>query len=320
MIARARGLLAIAFAAAAFAAHVPRAAALPPEEKPWSVDIALYGWLASMDLDVEVEGVEKNVDIKFKDIFENLGWAAMGGIEGRYQRALLLFDAVGMQVVQDENGDGATRDFQTLGGGPGGTVDFGTFDVHTRLTSWILDVKPGYRVLSMPTVKLLGRSPVDDDLRRFDLDLFLGFRYWNIENKTNLEVAPASVTVAGNPVQLPDRLPDLSARGVRIPGTFLTGTDRDIHSQDDWYDPIIGARVGSGITKRWSLFLSGDIGGFSIFDESSELTWQAMLGSRIRITDHVSLTNGYRALGVQRSGAVDNGIIHGPQLGVLLSF
>jgi hypothetical protein len=294
-----------------------KARALPPEEKEWQIDLALYGWLAQIDLDVEAGGVERDFEVSFKEIFENLGWAAMGGVEGRYQRALLLVDVVGMQIVQDQNGNGRTRPFQVFENGPGGTVDLGAWDVHTRLTTWILDVKPGFRVLSMPTVKLLGRSPADDDRRRFDLDLFLGFRYWNVANKTNVEIDPATFTVGGTQVDPPGGRFDLG--GLRVPGAFLNGTDRSVQEDADWFDPIVGARVGAGITKRWSLHLSGDIGGFDIADDSSNLTWQAMLQSRIAITDHVSLTSGYRGLGVDRDSAID-GIIHGPQLGALFTF
>lgn len=309
------GLLLCGGIAIAHSAH-----ALPPEERPWDLQISMYGWLASLDATIDAGGVETDVEMSFRDILSDLGWAAMGGVEGRYQRVLLAVDVLGMQVVSDVSGSGRTRLFQALAGGPGGELHVGEFDVHARLTQWMLDVKPGFRLLSIPTAELFGGTAQPEDRRRLDLDLFAGFRYWNVTNKTGIEIEPATLTVGGVPVPLPAVLPDVGLGDVRVPGALLRGTDRAVQNTVDWFDPIVGARVTAGVTKRWTLFLSGDVGGWNAGDESSDFTWQAMIGSRIALSEHWSLQTGYRALGIERSDALSDAILHGPQIGALFRF
>lgn len=294
--------------------------ALPPEERPWDLQISMYGWLASLDAEIDAGGVQTDVEMSFRDILSDLGWAAMGGVEGRYRRALFAVDVLGMQVVSDASGSGRTRSFQVLANGPGGELHIGEFDVHARLTQWMLDVKPGFRVLSIPTAELFGGTAQPEDRRRFDLDLFAGFRYWNVQNKTGVEIQPATLTVGGVGVPLPDVLPDVDLGHVRVRGALLRGTDKNVQETVDWFDPIVGARVTTGITKRWTVFLSGDVGGWNIGDDSSDFTWQAMLGSRIALSEHWSLQTGYRALGVERDNALANALLHGPQIGALFRF
>jgi opacity protein-like surface antigen len=50
------------------------------------------------------------------------------------------------------------------------------------------------------------------------------------------------------------------------------------------------------------------------------LTWQAVAGLNWAFAEHWSLTLAYRALGIDRSGAVEDGILHGPLLGLGLRF
>ena len=296
------------------------ARALPPEERAWDLQVSMYGWLASLDATIDAGGVQTDVDMSFRDILSDLGWAAMGGVEGRYQRVLLAVDVLGMQVVSDASGSGRTRSFQALAGGPGGELHVGEFDVHARLTQWMLDVKPGFRLLSIPTAELFGGAAQPEDRRRFDLDLFAGFRYWNVTNKTGIEIEPATLTVAGVGVPLPGVLPDLDLGDVRVPGALLRGTDRAVQDTVDWFDPIVGARVTAGVTQRWTVFLSGDVGGWNAGDDSSDFTWQAMIGSRIALSEHWSLQSGYRALGIDRDNALADAIMHGPQIGALFRF
>jgi len=296
------------------------ARALPPAEKDWEITLSAYGWLASVYSEVEVGDVQTDVDVKFRDILSDLGWGAMGGVEGRYQRALLVVDVLGMQLASDVSQSPHQRGF-TLPNGTPGLLTVGGSDVHTRLTLWMLDVKPGFRVLSIPVTDVTGGTAQPDDRRRLDLDLFAGFRYWNITDKTGVEVDPASLTVGGAPVSLPGLLPRFDRHHVRLPGRIIrNGIDKAKQDTTDWFDPIIGARVGVDVTKRWSVFLRGDVGGFDLGSNASSLTWQGMLGSEIHVTDHVSLTWGYRALGIERDGAVADTILHGPQIGALFRF
>ncbi len=316
---RARIALTLAGFAVCQLAAVARALP-PPEEKKWEIALSAYGWAVSVYSEVEVGRVQTDVDVKFRDLLSDLGWGVMGGVEGRYDRALLDVDFLGVQLVSDISQSPHQRGF-TLPRGEPGLLTIGGSDVHTRLTIWMVDVTPGFRVLSIPITDVIGGTAQPEDRRRLDLDLFAGFRYWNVTNKTGVEVDPASFTVNGATHPLPELPPRLRRGRVRLPLDIVrNGADKTEQDTVDWYDPIIGARIGVGVTKRWSVFLRGDVGGFDLWSNASDLTWQGMLGSEIRLTDHVSLTTGYRALGVERDGAVRNTIIHGPQIGALFRF
>ena len=133
----------------------------------------------------------------------DLGWAVMGGVEGRYRRGLLLLDAIGTQIVNDVSGSPRVVSFQREF--PRQSIDgdlrVGEYDVHTRLTQWMVDVKLGFRALSLPMSRLGGAPESPEDRRRFDVDLLAGFRYWNVTNKTSLEIEPGSseLTSFGSP-------------------------------------------------------------------------------------------------------------------------
>jgi hypothetical protein len=202
-----------------------------------------------------------------------------------------------------------------------GELTTGGYDVHTRLTTWAIDHKLGFRVLSTPLVKLTGKSPEADDLRRFDLDLFAGARYWSVTNKTNLDMDPATLTVNGQTVSLPGViLSDLDlGNGVRVRRALVNGTDSQATETVDWVDPIVGLRVRGDLTQRWSLFAMGDVGGWNI-GNASDLTWQAMLGSQIRLTERLGLQTGYRVLSVDRNETFQNVTMHGPQIGFFVRF
>lgn len=296
------------------------ASALPPEDKDWDVRLRMYGWALALDTTIAAGGVQTEIDKSFFSILGDLGWAVMGGVEGRWGRALLLMDVFGSQLVVDETGSPRTRDFQALSAGPGGELTFGEFDVHARLTTWFLDVKPGYRVLSLPMSKLTGGAEDPEDRRRLDVDLLAGLRYWNVTNKTTYEVEPASLTVGGVSVPVPD-LGDRVSRGrVHFPGEVLrNGADRSVQDTVDWVDPLVGLRVTAGVTRRWSVFALGDVGGWDV-GSASDLTWQAMGGSYFALSERWLLTAAYRAVAVEREPALDEAIMHGPQFGVEFRF
>lgn len=301
-------------------ALAPAARALPPEPRDWEVQATFYGWLASIDGEVNAGDVSRDFEVKFRDILDDLGWAIMGNVEGRYKRALLIVDTLGMQMVSDVDDGPRTQPFAGPAGFVAGDLTVGGFDLHTRLTTWAIDNKLGFRALSIPLTKLAGKSPEADDLRRFDVDLLAGVRYWRITNKTNLEIDPATLTVNGSQVPLPGILPNVALRhGVRLPGTFLNGVDAQATETVDWADPIVGLRVRAAVTRRWSLFAQGDVGGWNI-GNASDLTWQAMLGQQFQISEHWGFQGGYRALAVDRNSTFESIILHGPQIGVFVRF
>jgi hypothetical protein len=292
--------------------------ALPPEPKDWEGQIKLYGWASALQTEVEAGGVETTIDESFFDILDVLGWAVMGGVEGRYKRGLVMVDFLGMQVATGADGPGQTFPFE-LPGGRDGLLTAGPVGVSTRLTTWMIDTKFGVRALSFPMSKLTGSAAQDDDLRRFDFDLLAGFRVWNVTSKLHVGVDPASLTVGGAPVSLPGILPGVDFGDIALPGPLLSGGSRTVEETVDWLDPIVGFRVSADVTDRISLMALGDIGGWGV-GTASELTWQGMIGGSFDLSEHWSLTAAYRALGVNRDSAIKNTILYGPQFGAVFRF
>lgn len=91
---------------------------------------------------------------------------------------------------------------------------------------------------------------------------------------------------------------------------------------ENWFDPIIGARAGVGILDRWQIGVEGDFGGFGV---GSDFTWQALglVGYRFEAFGlRQTLQIGYRALDQD----YDNGnfkwdvLQHGPVIGLTTKF
>jgi hypothetical protein len=87
----------------------------------------------------------------------------------------------------------------------------------------------------------------------------------------------------------------------------------------EWVDPIIGLRWGWGFAERWTLKMTGDIGGFGV---GSDLTWQGAGIIDWQPFKYVSFIGGYRAIYVDyESGSGSNlfkfdATMHGPLIGV----
>lgn len=293
--------------------------ALPPEPKDWEVQLKVYAWATALQTDVKVRDYETTIDLSFIDLLKDLGWGVMGGVEGRYQRGLMLVDFWGTQTATSESSSARSFPFQ-LPDGRDGLLTAGPVDASTRLTAWFVDTKFGFRALSMPLSKLGGGAESPEDPRRFDFDLLAGFRVWTVTSKIHAGVNPASLTVGGAPVQLPGVLPGFDLGDVRLPGRALVqGGSRTVEDTVDWLDPIVGFRVSADVTDRISLMALGDIGGWSAGTASS-LTWQGMLGGSFDLSEHWSLTAAYRALGLNRGTAIRNTILYGPQFGAVFRF
>ena len=294
----------------------------PPPEPDWEVEAFFNGWLPWVHADVEAGGIKRTFDFSFPDLLKNLGWAFMGGAQVRYKRMLLQVDAVGVQLADNVNASQVTRPFNLLGPlGPGGDLTVGPGKVSTRGTLWVVDNKIGYRAISYPLSKLMDSLPPEDP-RRIDADILLGLRYWDVRIKNGLQIDPAVLKVGGMSFDLAGvNLPPFRHGDVRIPGNLLKGVPgKHFHSHDTWVDPVIGLHLRGDVTRSLSLIAAGDIGGFSAWNNASSLTWQAMLGTRWQFATHWAVEGGYRALGIQRSGALDNGIFYGPQISMIFNF
>lgn len=123
------------------------------------------------------------------------------------------------------------------------------------------------------------------------LDLILGGRYWDQQNELDLN----------------------------FPDVGIVGT---IEDSKDWIDPIIGLRYTGWFTENFGFIARGDVGGFDISDDSSDLTWSAQGVFGYRVGDAFNLWAGYRALGVdydEGSGLSRfefNATLHGPLVGI----
>jgi len=92
---------------------------------------------------------------------------------------------------------------------------------------------------------------------------------------------------------------------------------------EDWWDPVVGARVSLPLGKKFSFNVSGDIGGFGV---GSDLAWQAFPYFNWQFTKWGSLQVGYRFLytDYENGSGLDRFkydiMSQGPQIGFTLHF
>lgn len=106
---------------------------------------------------------------------------------------------------------------------------------------------------------------------------------------------------------------------VTTTGPLLPGGTRQISGGEDWWDPVIGTRIGVPFAKKWAFTGYADIGGFGA---GADLTYQLMAGVRWQISKLFSLKLAYRYL--YQDYSTDNFTwdmaAHGPLLGLGFSF
>jgi hypothetical protein len=124
------------------------------------------------------------------------------------------------------------------------------------------------------------------DTPKFTLDALGGIRFWHISN---------DVTVSA------------------------LGLSRSYGESFNWVDPLVGTRALLRLTDKLSLQAQADIGGFGA---GSELTWSVLGTVNYVLTDHLSVSAGYKALHVDydRDGYVFDSRLNGPVLGVTYRF
>ena len=120
----------------------------------------------------------------------------------------------------------------------------------------------------------------------FTLDAVAGVRYWHISNKVKVSALTAS---------------------------------RSYKENFGWVDPVIGARAFFRLTDDLSLQAQADVGGFSL---GAKQTWSAMATLNYTFTKQLSVSAGYKALGVnyRRGGHVYDTLLSGPVLGLTYRF
>lgn len=182
----------------------------------------------------------------------------------------------------------------TLGHGEdllGGRVDF-------KVKQVIAELRSGYRFIG-PEFRSASPDTRAYAFGAMALDAYLGVRYWRTDLSLN--------------VDLPG-LPPL------IPPTQISGG-----SIDDWYEPLIGARFGLGLSPTVAVSIDGNIGGFGI-GEAADLTWTLNMIIDWRFGRKWSAAFGWRTQQVDDisgSGAQRNGsrmTTTGPLIGFVYSF
>jgi hypothetical protein len=278
-----------------------------PDE--WHFEVTPYVWGSAIGGDVGAKGHTADVSVPFSDILEDLNGGLMGTVEARNGRLVLLFDGLGVWLEDDVDVGAKTV---SVPGFPLVNATIGPSHADVKLTEVIIDLKAGWRVLSLPTAALLGETPADADTRRFDVDLFAGGRYWYLKTELDLKV-PVALSIALPPgTPLPPGLGDLE-----LPSLTTDGIDRDIDADTDWIDPLVGLRFGVDLTEDISLSALGDMGGFGI-GSASKFSWKANALLSWQLSESWALVAGYEALNLQRDkGDTDVDItMYGPVIGL----
>lgn len=130
--------------------------ASPSPDDGWEVSVAPYFFLASLDGTVGVVGQRAEVDARFRDLFRNLDFAAMGQVEARKGNWSILGDVMYMNL----SGERVTP-----------SPFFGDIDVEVK--EWIVEPAVAYRVLKT---------------ERGSIDLLGGARFWHVN--THLTFQP----------------------------------------------------------------------------------------------------------------------------------
>ena len=97
------------------------------------------------------------------------------------------------------------------------------------------------------------------------------------------------------------------------------GLSRSYGESFGWADPVVGARVFLQLTDKFSIQAQADIGGFGA---GSDFTWSALATLNYLVTDHLSLSAGYKVLDVNfnRDGHVYDVRLNGPVVGATWRF
>jgi hypothetical protein len=148
---------------------------------------------------------------------------------------------------------------------------------------------------------------IDAGVRQLVVEGFAGYRFWTKDR--NWAEAYAGGRWWHNELSV----------AVNVPGTTFSRT-----LVEDWVDPVIGLRGRAFVADAWSVYGSGNIGGFGLV---SDFTWSVEAGVDYHVSDTMALLLHYKALGVDyHNGKTGVGafaydtITHGPLIGLSIRF
>ncbi len=106
---------------------------------------------------------------------------------------------------------------------------------------------------------------------------------------------------------------------VTTSGNLFPGGTRSMSESKDWWDPIIGVRLITPFSQKWSFISYTDLGGFGI---GSDFTFQAIAGVKWQFSKVVSAKLAYRYLyqDFEKDNFVWDMAAQGPMLGIGFHF
>jgi len=102
-------------------------------------------------------------------------------------------------------------------------------------------------------------------------------------------------------------------------GLLFPGGTRSMSGSKDWWDPVVGARIITPFSQKWSFFGYADIGGLGV---GSDITYQAIAGIKWQFSKVVSAKLAYRYLyqDFKEGNFVWDMAAYGPMLGFGFTF
>jgi hypothetical protein len=93
-------------------------------------------------------------------------------------------------------------------------------------------------------------------------------------------------------------------------------------ARETWLDPLVGIVFTHAFNDRWTVTLRGDLGGFGVSSESSELATHVAATFGWRLSEKLTLRGGYRLLQMDFDGdaLVLDATLQGYVVGVSLTF
>jgi hypothetical protein len=234
----------------------------------WYFSIAPYAWLLALDGTIGVKGQTADVNMSFGDLFDQAEFA------GQLHAELFYRDKYGIFI------DGTYVKLNT-------DSVMGPIVANTTTKIFMLEFAGIYRVLNTPTK--YGQSQGYKKTSVI-VDLLLGGRYYNIDNKINFR--------SEGPINLPS-----------------------VSGDAGWFDFMAGGRIIWQATDRWSLIGRTDFGGFD-FNFSSDFSWNGVGFVGFDATDWLQILLGFRAMYTDYSdGSGDNRFVfdtwmYGPVIGL----
>lgn len=173
----------------------------------------------------------------------------------------------------------------------GGRIDF-------TVDQTIAEVQFGYRIAG-PNFSASSADATAFTPWGVEFDAYLGVRYWRTDISLNVDLPG-----------VPPLIPPVQVSG--------SGTD-------DWYEPLIGARLRLGLTPTVGMSVFGNVGGFGVGD-AADLTWTATFSVDWQFGKRWGAAFGWRTQAVEESSGsgVDlNGseiLTTGPIVGFIYRF